>query len=400
MKDQAIWLIAGGPMQVPVARQIRERGYRLIISDGNQECACASLADELVTCDTFDVPAHLRAVERLRTQWDIRAVMTAAADCHGTVVEVARGLGLHGIDPAISKTCRLKHLTRKALSDAGVPQPAFRAVKTLDEAAEFLRGLAWKGVVKATDNSGSRGFSLIQSEDDLNAAAFEHARASGTTGLVLVEALLEPVEDEIAEQSVETVWVDGQMRWLNWVDRLFRKDFQRFEVIRDNPLYVDVGWGVEIGHINPAVHDAGVTQQVRELMERAGRAIGMGAQRGGHILKGDIMLTKEGPRLLEVTPRLSGGWDSSCTTPARGANFIGGVIALALNEPLTTDAWNQYFAYQNDALYASILTYIASGAQDNIGRMFALGTAFSREDSLRASLENLLEKRYVIPMEQ
>ena len=66
--EKAIWLIAGGVMQVPIAHQIRERGYRLIISDGNSECLCASLADEIVTCDTFDVPAHLLAAKRLRMQ--------------------------------------------------------------------------------------------------------------------------------------------------------------------------------------------------------------------------------------------------------------------------------------------------------------------------------------------
>jgi hypothetical protein len=400
VNDQAIWLVAGGPMQVPVARQIRERGFRLVISDGNADCACASMADDLVVCDTFDAPAHLRAAEGLRMQWDIRAVMTAAADCHGTVAEVARALKLHGIDPAISRACRLKHLTRQALSDAGVPQPSFKAVKTFDETAEFLRGLDWKGVVKATDNSGSRGFSLIRKESDLSPEVVEHARASGTTGLVLVEALLEPVENEIAEQSVETVWVDGRMRWLNWVDRLFRKDFLRFDAIKDNPLYADVGWGVEIGHINPAVHDVRTTQAVRELMEHAGRAIGMDTQRGGHILKGDIMLTKEGPRLLELTPRLSGGWDSSCTTPARGANFIGGVISMALDEPITADLWDRCFEYHDATVYASILTHILSGARDCIGRMFALGTAPSREGSLQEALKNLKEKRYVIPMEQ
>ena len=399
MKDRAIWLIAGGPMQVPVARQIRERGYRLIITDGNAQCACAPLADELVVCDTFDASSHLHAAERLCARWDIRAVMTAAADCHGTVAEVARALGLHGIDPMISKVCRFKHLTRKALSDAGVPQPAFKAVRTFDEASDFLRGLHWNGVVKATDNSGSRGLSVIRSERDLTPDVFEHARASGTTGLVLVEALLEPVEDEIAEQSVETVWFDGQVRWLNWVDRLFRKDIRRFKAINDNPLYVDVGWGVEIGHINPGAHDAVTTRVVRDLMERAGRVLGMGAQKGGHILKGDIMLTKDGPRLLELTPRLSGGWDSSCTTPARGANFIGGVISMALNEPLTADLWDRFFKYNSAGVYASILTYISSGARDCIGRMFALGTAYSREESLQEALRNLEEKRYVIPME-
>ena len=59
---------------------------------------------------------------------------------------------------------------------------------------------------------------------------YERAREAGTTGLVIVEELLHPVETEIAEQSVETLWYNGTMYWLNWVDRLFRKDFLRFTV--------------------------------------------------------------------------------------------------------------------------------------------------------------------------
>ncbi len=399
-REKAIWLVAGGPMQVSASQQVRERGYRLVISDGNASCPCAPLADELVVCDTFDIPAHLQAAERLAKKFDFRAVFTAAADCHGTVAELARMLRLHGIDPAISRICRQKHLARKALSDAGVPQPAFTVVQTFDEAATFLKKLGWKGVVKATDNSGSRGFAIIRSEGDLNADVIEHARSSGTTGLVLIEGLMEPVEDEIAEQSVETLWHDGKMYWLNWVDRLFRKDFLRFGATRDNPVYADVGWGVEIGHINPAVHGEDTENAVRELMERAGRAVGMAGPRGGHILKGDIMLTRDGPRLLEVTPRLSGGWDSPCTTPARGANFIGGVIGMALGEPFTPEFMDRYFRYHNADVFASILTHIPTGARDCIGRLFALGTADDREKSLLAALKNLKEKRYVIPVVQ
>src|SRR5437660_479001 len=83
------------------------------------------------------------------------------------------------------------------------------------------------------------------------------ARANGSTGSVIVEELLVPRPGTIAEQSVETVWYDGEMRWLNWVDRLFRKDFDLVPHPwnASNDPYQAIPWAVELGHLNPADHD-------------------------------------------------------------------------------------------------------------------------------------------------
>ena len=138
------------------------------------------------------------------------------------------------------------------------------------------------------------------------------------------------------------------MRWLNWVDRLFRKDFDLVPHpwnASDDP-YRAISWAIELGHLNPADHDARVRQDVETLVRRAGEAIGMRSQKGGHILKADIMLTTKGPMILELTPRLSGGWDSSLSTPERGADFVGGALRLALGEKLDEGIWHGYFAYR------------------------------------------------------
>jgi len=238
-KRKAVWVFAGGPMQVIAARKVIERGYKLLVTDRNPACVCSGYADELVGLDTFDIKGNLKAATRLAKKYRIEAVLAPAADCHETVAHVGKILGLPAISPGISRVCRYKNVTREVLSGAKVPQPRFRAVRTLEEAREFLREIGNRGVVKATDNSGSRGFGAIRELDDLTKEIFERAVASGTTGRVVVEEMLQPLEKEMAEQSVETLWYNGKMYWLNWVDRLFRKDFLLFDSLKAG-IYRDV----------------------------------------------------------------------------------------------------------------------------------------------------------------
>ncbi|MCH7725284.1 MAG: ATP-grasp domain-containing protein [Planctomycetes bacterium] len=398
-KEKAIWLIAGGSMQVPAALEIVNQGFKLILTDRDAECPCAKYAKEFIEMDTFDITGNLIKAEKLLNKFDIRAVLTIAADCHTTVAVLARFLGLHGIDPEISKICRVKHLTREVLREKGIPQPKFIAVKNIRDAYQFIAKINSKIVIKATDNSGSRGISFLNKDEELTSEKFERAKANGTTGYVIIEEFLDPIDEIICELSVETLWYNGKSYWLNWVDRLFRKDYLLFDSLKNSSIYDNIGGGIELGHINPAIHDLSVKQEVEKLIDDAGKAIGMGGQKGGHILKADIILTKRGPFILELTPRLSGGWDSSGTTPARNANFIGGVIKLSLREQITIDLWHDYFNYKNPSLNATILTKIPAGALDSVNRQYALGKSFDRNESLKRALSNLMENKYVIPME-
>ncbi len=394
-KPQAIWLFAGGPMQESAAKRIVSLGYQLIVTDLNPQCVCSPYAHEFLAFDTFDVDSNVAAARDLAEKYEIRAVVTLAADCHHTVAVISKQLGLHGISPDISRACRQKNLTRDILTKAGIPQPKFKCVQALDEAKAFLAELGGQGVIKATDNSASRGFAKLNAVDDLTESVFRAAVDAGTTGFALVEEALIPRQDCISELSVETVWFNGEMYWLNWVDRLFAPDLKFFPAL-SGYREEKINWGVEVGHINPAQHPMAVKDQVHALIKAAGLALGMGQQAGGHVLKADIMLTEAGPMIIEMTPRLSGGWDSSATTPARGADFQGGVIQLALGEPLDLALWHRHFEFKNANLYAAIVATISPDAKDCVGRQFALGTDFNRERSLQVSLSNLKENKHVL----
>lgn len=396
-KPSAVWLFAGGPMQRPAAEKIKERGYKLIMTDGSAQCLLRHMADEFIHLDIFDVPGNIAKADELKNKYDIKAVFTAAADCHETVARVARHLGLPGIDPEIAHTCRYKYETRELLTKAGIPQPKFIVAKTHDEALQALKEIGAPAAIKAPNNSGSRGFARIESETDLTPEVFAHAVKNGTTNSVIIEELLIPVTNEIAEQSAETLWYDGKMIWLNWVDRLFRKDFELFPGLweeKDNP-YKNTSWAVELAHINPAVHSSKTTKEVEEMIRNAGIALGMDKQKGGHVLKADIMLTPDGPRIIELTPRLSGGWDSSWSTPRRGADFVGGMLGFALGEKLTPGYWDKYFAYHDEKLFASMMAKVEIDAQDCIGRKFAFGAAHDRTDSLREATKALRAEKFI-----
>jgi biotin carboxylase len=384
-------------MQRPAAEKIKAMGCALILTDGSSSCALRPMADEFVHLDTFDMAGNSARADALKTRYDIRAVFTAGADCHETVAVLARYLGLHGIDPAIAHLCRYKNLTRERLREKGIPQPLLREADSHEQALAAAEEIGFPIALKATDNSGSRGFSRIERKEDMTRAAFQRARDNGTTGIVIVEELLLPQAGSIAEQSVETVWYDGQMHWLNWVDRLFRKDFDSVAHpwnAADDP-YRDISWAIELGHLNPAEHPSQVRHEVEGLARRAGEAIGMGSQKGGHILKADIMLTTKGPMILELTPRLSGGWDSAHSTPERGADFIGGALRLALGDRLDEKLWRDHFAYREPERVIAVLAQIRQDAQDCIGREFAWGAGPDRARALEAAYRAYREERFL-----
>jgi len=63
LESNWVFLVAGGLLQVPAAKAIKELGYNLCVSDRDLGCACAGLADHFVELDTFDIEGHIDFVQ-------------------------------------------------------------------------------------------------------------------------------------------------------------------------------------------------------------------------------------------------------------------------------------------------------------------------------------------------
>lgn len=304
-----ILIVAGGLLQVPAVNAAHDLGYHVCVTDRNLDCACAGLADHFVELDTFDVEGHLVFINHWRHGF--AAVFTAGADPIVTVAKCAEAAGCHGVPVNIARFCADKAWTRDALAVCLVPQPRYQL------ASDNLVSDIWckPTIIKATSSSGSRGHTRIYSENT-RAEVFEaiaKAQSFSKDGEVLLEQLLTGTE-----LSVESLWYDGTFIPLNAVERPFLE-----------------GTNIELGHYNPWLGSADEYAAVWDVVEQAGRAVGMGDTKGGHIFKADLMYTEDGPKVLELTTRLSGGFDSAATTPlAHGADYTKGALLLALDRPL------------------------------------------------------------------
>ncbi|TAL60211.1 MAG: hypothetical protein EPN85_07725 [Bacteroidetes bacterium] len=393
-KKKAIWLFAGGPMQEVAAKRITELGYSLIITDMNKECICAKYAALVLPYDTFDVESNLNSIDKIQKAFDLKAVMTTAADCHYSVNVIAKKLGLPGLDPEISKICRNKHLFREVMIKSGVYQPKSSSFSDYEASLKYVsQNKLSSFVVKATDNSGSRGFNCIEKAADYTQEIFNDAKKNGTTGLVIIEEMLIPIKHGVAELSVETLWCNGKMYFLNWVDRLFRNDLALFNLEKFTDF--DLPWGVELGHINPSQHDHKMKVKIIDEIYSSGCALGFDKLKHAAILKADIMITDRGPVILELTPRLSGGWDSSLSSRLRGSDFVGGLIRIALGETLTLEMWYDHFSFQDSALNVVVLSAFNFKPKDCTGRSFTVGTDYNLQNAFAKSMKNLTNNIYV-----
>jgi biotin carboxylase len=310
MRD-AILIVCGGLLQVPAVEAARDLGLAVIMTDRNTDAAAMHLADEAVGIDIYDVEAHKRLVDDVRTRWNLVGVFAEGADVEVTVAEAAAHAGLPGISPEAAHNTKNKVRSRERLQAAGIPNPTWREVTSMDEALRAADEIGFPLVVKALDNSASRGTTVVEGRDTLF-EAFEVAVAASTTRTALLEGLMRG-----SEHSCEILLMrGGPTRRLNIVDR---------------PFDYSGGFAFELGHVNPSRLSAAVQDEVFALTERAAAAVGVdfGA------FKADMMVTADGPRIIEVTARLSGGFDCQYTTPlATGRNFIRAAMCLAIGRPV------------------------------------------------------------------
>ena len=205
-----------------------------------------------------------------------------------------------------------------------------------------------------------------------------------------------PDSNQISESSVETIWADGKMYWLNWVDRIFGRDLHLLPQLIEDYKVPD---GIELAHLNPARRAPNVKKEVHAQMLRAGKALGLDRTKGAHILKGDIFFAVEGPVILELTPRASGGWDSCGSSLLRGAKVHQGLLQLAMGKKLDLDLWTNFFSFELNEINVAVLAQPAQNAVDCIGRKFAMsGSLVSMADAIEGARRKIKQGDYIVPI--
>ncbi len=291
-------------------REAHKLGLKCIVSDKNPDCICSKDADLFFPIDTVDVQGHInKALNLAANGVKINGVLAAGIDAPVTMAVLARTLGLPGVDPKIAYIVHNKALLRKKMKELGYPVPKFITLNGPEEAEYAVRKIGLPFIVKNTDSSGSRGTRMFRTR---NIPAIKKAITLAVSVSRSKQALIEELW-EGPEQTVE-VLIDAKGR----PQRCFITD-RHFDFSR--------GYAIETGLRQPTSLPPKKQEELYSMIEKFARDMGVSIGAA----KGDTMYTKDGPRIIEFTVRLSGGFDSQYLVPAAtGKNVLKAAILTAL----------------------------------------------------------------------
>lgn len=307
-----VLFVGGGTETLPGVLLARSMGLAVAVSDGNSQAPCMDAADFALVASTYDPEATVsRARHFHETVRPLNGVLCMAVDVPHTVAAVADALGLPGIAPQAARLAMDKLAMKHCLHTAGVPVPWFAAVADPGALRAIMNERGRDLVLKPVDSRGARGVQRLVAVADPD-AAFAEAKHHSPTGRVMVEEFLSG-----PQVSTESLLVDGQAVTPGFSDRNYAL-LERFA-----PFIIEDGGDM------PTCLSPDIQEAVRGLVGRAATALGI--TRG--VVKGDIVVCRGKPFVIELAARLSGGYFCSHQIPrATGVDLVGACIRQCLGE--------------------------------------------------------------------
>ncbi|SFS90594.1 pyridoxal-phosphate dependent enzyme [Saccharopolyspora flava] len=286
----------------------------LVTADPSRYSGVEDTGCEVLTCDTEDDAAVLAALGSR----PVGGVTTTSDFYLEHAARLAEALGVPGKSSEAAAACRNKELTRTALRDAGVPQPAFAVAEDAEGVAAAVAEVGLPCVVKPLDGSGSQN--VLWCADEATALAHaarvlaitENVRGQRSPGRVLVEECADG-----PEFSVEMFCTGGDAVCVGVTQR----------TATPLPHFV------ETGHLFPATL---ATAQRDELAEAARKALkAVGFDHGpAHV---ETRLTADGPAVIEINGRLAGGMIPELIRTATGIDLLEQQIRASAGLPVNLE---------------------------------------------------------------
>ena len=308
---KTLLILAGGAEAVSGILAARRRGLRVVVADGNVNAPGRKYANDFIHVNIYNPDETLAVVSEYEKNNNIDGVITISADNPLSVSKVGTHLNLEVPSIEVSSICSNKVLMKDVFRRHNIPIPWYRGVRLESEIVDVLRTRPGNYVLKPADSRGSRGVIRLS---DINKCreAWHFSKNYSNSGQLIIEEWLEG--DQLSSESIVCDW-DSHLAGL--ADR----NYSRLDEL--HPFIV------EDGGETPSKYSPDINDDIDALMTQAAKAIGL--KKG--VIKGDIILTAKGAYVLEIAPRLSGGYFSTDTIPrVYGYSIIDQLINIALGD--------------------------------------------------------------------
>lgn len=300
-------IIGASILQLPAIKKAKELGHYVAVADFNSNAVGIPYADEFYNASTIDIDAICNVAKDFKPD----GIMTLATDMPMRSIAAATSLlDLPGIsmDTAIKSTDKGEMI--KAFKEYGVESPWFYIIEKEEQLQEVMPKIEYPCILKPTDNAGSRGVMLVNSEAELM-EAYQYSVSQSRGGWVILEEYMTG-----PEVSVEVMVVDGVPHVLQVTDK----------------LTTGAPYFVEMGHNQPSMLPEEDVERIKDLACRAVKSVGINCG-PSHV---EIKLTPNGPKMVELGARMGGDCITTHLVPlSTGVDMIKATIDVSLG--LTPD---------------------------------------------------------------
>jgi len=307
-------LPGGNDTDIFKAAKSRGDSFTFLTSDLNlylsQELVKNYLDDayQLIEVKDFVFESVLARVLAVHQNAPIQAVVCLIEIRLLEASKLATVLGVQYLNLNTAVLLRDKYSVRRRLAEKGIVQPEFALATTTDEIKLAVKELGLPLIIKPSDGYGSQNVVVLQTELDL-------------------DPLISPVEIMLPSRADYGLGVKANDRIL--VERYIKGDFIGVDTLTLNGVHKFLGINVKKMFSPPSFAIQGgsftprndthveLERYVFEILDAVGFDCG-----ATHI---ELMLTTDGPRLIEINPRLVG---------AKIARLVGFAMSRSLHSDL------------------------------------------------------------------
>lgn len=253
------------------------------------------------------------------TRGPVDAVLSVLHQCVAPAAIAARRLGLRASSDQGVLNARDKGRCRDLLREYRIPSVRHRVVDYADEARAFAAEVGYPVIVKPATGMGKVLTSIVEDESAL-LHHFEQA-AQRRNGLE------RGVKEELNEQFIVEEMAQGPLYSIELAADT-RGDWAALTIVkrktgRHNAV-------LEMGSTVPSDLDDERYEQAERYAISVAKALGLDLG----IFHVEFIMTVDGPRLVEVNPRIAGGAIPDLVRTATGVNLFELLVRLYEGEPL------------------------------------------------------------------
>jgi len=315
LEERVLAILGGSLDQLASIKEAKNLGLKTLVIDANEDCPGFEIADYKLPVSTRNTSSILHELKDFQNQnRRLAGFFVQGTDIPQVGAILSNHFNIQSINQDLAQMSVDKFQMKKFLKAKNFPVPNFMQIENFSDFEDASTQLGFPFVLKPVDRSGARGVLKIVNASQVNSEHFQLALNESISKHMIAEQYIPG-----KQFSTESLIVDGLAHTLIIAER-------NYEFLEKYAPYIleNGGWSDNLLSIDEQ-------SEVKDLIQMLANKLAI--DRG--IIKGDLVLGKDGAVIIEFALRASGGDLSESLIPlGTGLNYLSLAIRNTIGDKI------------------------------------------------------------------